>query len=117
MNGRVIFPDKLMASPTAQLFINADVRWHGGLVAGGCDEGCAAYLQVALVDASTRKPIPGFSQGECDVVLNRDAANILITWRGGNPLLPQGRAFQVMVAWRDGTLYGAYLGTHVAPRW
>lgn len=117
VNGRIIFPDELMAPPTARLFINADVGWEGGLVAGGCDEGCAAFLQVALVDALTHHPIPGYSQGECDVVLDRDAANILITWRGGSTLLPQGRKFKVMVAWRDGTLYGAYLGTRVGPRW
>ncbi len=49
-NGRVIFPDPITVdsthSPSTKLFINADVRWHGTLVAGGCDEGCAAYLQV-----------------------------------------------------------------------
>jgi hypothetical protein len=115
-NGRVIFPDPMTASPTARLYINADVRWHGDLVAGGCDEGCAAYLQVALVDPTTHRSIDGFSQGDCDVVLDRDAANILITWNG-TALLPQGVPFKAMVAWRDGTVYAAYLGTHVAPRW
>ena len=116
VNGRVIFPDPMTATPAARLYINADVRWHGGLVAGGCDEGCAAYLQVALVDSTTHRPIDGYSQGDCDVVLDRDAANILITWKG-SARLPQGRAFKAMVAWRDGTVYAAYLGTRVAPRW
>ena len=116
VNGRVIFPDPMTATPAARLYINADVRWHGGLVAGGCDEGCAAYLQVALVDPTTHRPIDGYSQGDCDVVLDRDAANILITWKG-SARLPQGRAFKAMVAWRDGTVYAAYLGTRVAPRW
>jgi hypothetical protein len=50
VNGRVIFPDPITVdssrSLSAKLFINADVRWYGTLIAGGCDEGCAAYLQV-----------------------------------------------------------------------
>ena len=52
VNGRVIFPDPITVdsatSLSAKLFINADVRWHDTLVAGGCDEGCAAYLQVNM---------------------------------------------------------------------
>ena len=52
VNGRVIFPDSITVDSTAslssKLFINADVRWHGTLIAGGCDEGCAAYLQVSI---------------------------------------------------------------------
>jgi len=79
------------------------------------------WLQVALLNATVGdqygEPLQGYSQGESDVVMHRNAANIEITWRGGKSRLPQGVPFRVMVAWRDGTVYAAYVGTRVAPRW
>ena len=79
------------------------------------------WLQVALLNATVGdqygEPLQGYSQGESDVVMQRNAANIEITWRGGKSRLPQGVPFRVMVAWRDGTVYAAYVGTRVAPRW
>ena len=78
-------------------------------------------LQVALVNATVGdhygEVLEGYSQGESDVVMHRNAANIQITWRGGQSRLPQDIPFKVMVAWRDGTVYAAYVGTRVAPRW
>ena len=60
VNGRVVFPDPITVDSdallSAKLFINADVRWHGTLVAGGCDEGCAAYLQVRICPRSGDLP-------------------------------------------------------------
>ena len=41
--------------------------------------------------------LQGYSQGESDVVMHRDAANIEITWRGGQWRLPQEIPFKVMV--------------------
>ena len=79
------------------------------------------WVQVALLNATVGdnygEVLDGYSQGESDVVMHRNAANIEISWRGGHSRLPENVPFKVMVAWRDGTIYAAYVGTRVAPRW
>ena len=39
--------------------LNANATWSGRLVTGGCDEGCAAYIYVEVLDAASNITIEG----------------------------------------------------------
>lgn len=49
------------------LYINVDAHWHGYIVTGGCDEGCAAYVMVELQDENN-DVIPGFERNKCTLM-------------------------------------------------
>lgn len=52
----------VLTLPSQPLVLNADVHWKGGTTTHGCDEGCAAYVFVELVDPGTGVAVAGFSR-------------------------------------------------------
>jgi len=120
-NGRVTFRE-LMTSPSTSsaLFLNADASWGPGGLPYGCDEGCQTFVQVELRD-SKNNVLPGWSLAECDTLMNVDATNILVTWKGGNSNLPPpGVQFFVKVGFRAAVIYSVMVGDRVhgyRPKW
>ena len=58
-----VFP--IPSGGVGALWLNIEATWKGNLVTGGCDEGCAAYAMVALLDAASNRVVPGFERGRC----------------------------------------------------
>ena len=86
-NGEISTP--VFTMPSMPMNANADVRWHGMLNTTydgtrGCDEGCAAYLFAAVLDASTGKEIPGYGVNESNVQMNVDGLNLPLLWQKKN---------------------------------
>jgi hypothetical protein len=72
--------------PAEPMWINADVSWHGGLNTSydgkaGCDEGCAAYLFVAVLDAATGQPLAGYSVDETIPMMGVDGLQMRLLWK------------------------------------
>lgn len=64
------FSTRLFSMPNDgvdSLYINVDAHWHGYIVTGGCDEGCAAYVMVELQDENN-DVIPGFERNKCTLM-------------------------------------------------
>lgn len=104
-NGRVTFRELMSSSNLrSALFLNANTAW-GPSLPYGCDEGCQTYAQVELRD-SKNNVLSGWSLAECDVIMNVDATNILVTWKGGNwALPPPGVQFFVKIGFRAAVIY------------
>ena len=101
----------LFALPTAGidgLWLNAAAGWKGGLVTGGCDESCAAYVMVELQDSSARV-WPGFERSKC-MFMNVDAAELPLRWSGQPKPPPAGTMVRLRFFFRDATIYA--FGSH-----
>ena len=82
---------------SAALWVNANVSWHGQLKTTydgvrGCDEGCAAYLYAAVLDASTDRELPGYGLEQTIAMMNVDGQHMPLRWRqgGGGGGAPKG---------------------------
>eukprot|EP00040_Diaphanoeca_grandis_P030981 m.184414 g.184414 ORF g.184414 m.184414 type:complete len:512 (+) comp32187_c0_seq2:119-1654(+) len=103
--------------PRAPMWINADAQWHGQLNTTfegvrGCDEGCAAYLYAAVLDAATGDELPGYGVRQANVLMNIDGQKLPLQWRDGDgnstlvdtsPLA--GRAVRLRLYFRDTIVY------------
>jgi hypothetical protein len=106
----IVMTMQVPSSGLKGLWINADVRWKGELVTGGCDEGCAAYVMIELQDATTGTVIPGYERGRC-TMMNLDSLGIPITWEGSPKEPATGAMVRLRFFFRDATIY-ALGGTH-----
>ena len=85
------------------LYMNADAHWHGNIVTGGCDEGCAAYVMVELQDEHGMV-LPGFERNKC-TLMNVDDINIGLKWAGSPTPPAPGTPVKLRVYFRDATIY------------
>ncbi|XP_065175323.1 uncharacterized protein LOC135805240 [Sycon ciliatum] len=82
-NGEIV--TSAFAMPGEALWLNAQALWEGGNHVGGCDEGCAAYIMVELLNATSSKrqiPIPGYERRNC-IMVNVDSLQIPLVWKKG----------------------------------
>ena len=102
------------------LWVNVAAKWHGGLVTGGCDEGCAAYLMAELRYATGSAGsadsadgdggvVPGYERGNC-ILLNTDNLRAPLKWKGDPPSPPMGTQVRVRFYFRDATIYAFGVG-------
>merc|ERR1711924_468652 len=93
-------------SQADMLWLNADARWKGVPVTGGCDEGCAAYIMVELCDASTREVIPGFEKENLKL-MNTTGLKLPLRWKGHRTMKGVQGHMQVRarIYFRDATIY------------
>ena len=71
--------------PGDALWINAHALWEGGNHVGGCDEGCAAYIMVELLNATSGDVLPGYERSKC-IMVNVDGLRIPVAWKAGRVL-------------------------------
>lgn len=79
-NGEFNTPNFTVPSGTP-LWINAAATWKGKEITGGCDEGCGAYIFVAILDALTDNEIEGYGVNNAVPLLNVDGLRLLIQWK------------------------------------
>ena len=80
------FSTPVLTVPTTPMWVNADVRWHGKLRTWyegvqGCDEGCAAYLYAAVLDAETGRELPGYGVNATDPLVAVDGLQLQLRCR------------------------------------
>ena len=99
--------------PTHPLAINADARWYGSTVTGGCDEGCSAYIFVEVVGATSGQVVPGYSRYNFTTLMNVSGGELPLLWGGNLSTVPlAGKEVQLRIAWRDATLYALTTSQH-----
>ena len=116
-NARVIVrPAFNLKSATAstKLWMNADAHWGAPLVQGGCDETCAAYVLVELLDSSGNV-IDGYNHTQFDAIMDQDAINIPLTWNNSSQLPLDKGEIQVKIWFRAARVYAVYLGDDFNP--
>ena len=94
------------------LYVNADVHWsappNAPLGKDGkpltCDEGCAAYLMVALHDAATGKAVAGYEKEGC-VFTDVDSTRLALRWKGKTGSELAGKAVFLRMFYRDATVF------------
>merc|ERR1711920_1114367 len=112
------FSTQAFAMPASQLWVNAQVLWHGGNHVGepeGCDEGCAAYLMAELQDAETGKAFPGYEKKNC-IIMNKDGLRLPLAWNTTETAPRGGTPVQVRFFFRDATIYAIGAGDHALDR-
>jgi hypothetical protein len=115
-NARVTLPPFDLSAATAdtKLFLNADAHWGSPLLAGGCDETCAAYLLVELED-NKGNTIEGYDRASFNQIMNRSDINIPLLWNNSSKL-PLGRGNVTAKVWfRSAKVYAMYLGESFDP--
>ena len=115
-NARVAFPsfDLSTATVATRLFLNADAHWGSPLLAGGCDETCAAYVMVELED-SAGNVIEGYDRASFHPIMNHSAINIPLVWKNSSRL-PLGNSHVTAKVWfRAAKVYAIYLGESFDP--
>jgi hypothetical protein len=92
-------------SAVAGLWLNADASWGQLLPTGGCDEGCAGYIMVELIDAQTKVVLPGYEKEKC-LLMNTTGVALALEWTGTDAaLFGESQAVQARVYFRDATIY------------
>jgi|EP01049_Picozoa_sp_SAG25_P012304 hypothetical protein len=110
------FSSLAFTMPAEPLWVNANVSWHGQLRTTydgirGCDEGCAAYLYAAVLDADTGMELPGFGVEQTRAMMNVDGARLPLRWRGGRDSSSlEGRRVRVRIYFRDAYVYALGAG-------
>ena len=101
--------------PRTPLWVNANVSWHAHLNTTydgvrGCDEGCAAYLFAAVLDADSGLEIAGYGVNETRPLMGVDGLQLVLQWNGPaggavdtTPLV--GRRVRIRLYFRDATIY------------
>lgn len=92
--------------------MNADVHWtwppHAPLDKDGrpltCDEGCAAYLMVALHDAATGKVVAGYEKEQL-VFTDVDGTRLPLDWKGKTGSELAGKTVYLRIFYRDATVF------------
>lgn len=82
--------------PESGFWVNVDASWKGGIVTGGCDEGCAAYVMAELQDEAG-SVYPGHERSKC-ISMNTTQIRMPLRW-AGSPVGP------VRFYFRDATIY------------
>ena len=106
--------DLSAATAAAQLFLNADVHWNPPLLAGGCDETCAAYVLVELED-SKGNIIEGYDRASFHPIMNQSAINIPLLWNNSSRLPLGHNTVRAKVWFRAAKVYAVYLGENFEP--
>merc|ERR1719198_742965 len=70
--------------PSTPLWINVDAKWKGRLVTGGCDEGCAAYTFVSVLDSDTGEEVPGYGMRDVVPLTDVDDLRFILKWKTTN---------------------------------
>jgi hypothetical protein len=105
------FSTSAFTMPAKALWMNADAHWtvppHAPLGKDGlpvtCDEGCAAYVMVALHDASGAS-VPGYEKEGC-IFTHVDGTRLPLSWGGKTGSALAGRSVFLRVYYRDATIY------------
>ena len=77
--------------------------------AGGCDEGCQAYVRVALVDPTSNAVVEGFS-AEQMTAFDVNSLNLPLLWAHKSAESLAGRQVKALVQFRDAVVYGLTVG-------
>ena len=102
------------ADASTRLFLNADVHWGAKLPAGGCDETCAAYVLVELLD-DQGKTIPGYDHQNFEPIMDQDGINLPLMWNGSGRLPTNQKSITVKIWFRAAKVYAVYLGDSFDP--
>ena len=76
---------------------------------GGCDEGCQAYVRVALIDAKSGTVVEGFS-AEQMTAFDVNVLYLPLLWDGRSAASLAGRQVKALVQFRDAVIYGLTVG-------
>ena len=106
------FSTAVFTMPAAGLYINADSHWtvppNAPLDANGhpetCDEGCAAYVMVALHDAVTKLVVPGHEKEAC-IFMDQDHPRLPLRWGSETGSTSAGKQVFLRVYYRDATVF------------
>ena len=118
-NGEASTPVIASLPATKALWVNADVKWKGREVTGGCDEGCDSYLFAALLDGESGAEIPGFGVIDAVAMTDVDGLKMVMQWKrtssgeeGGeegvtfvNTTALGGKSVRVRMYFRDAMVY------------
>ena len=110
-NARVIVPAFDLSGATFEhsLFLNADARWGPKLPQGGCDETCAAYVLVELVDNDTGAVIEGYDHTKFNPIMDADAINLPLQWNNSTRLPIGRKSVSAKIWFRAARVYAVYL--------
>jgi hypothetical protein len=96
----------------SRLNLNAAAKWHGRNAATEnrtCDEGCGAYIMVALHRAGAKHPVSEAFAAERCILLNVDSVRLPLVWEtdGKAASIAQfrGQAMSLRIYFRDATVY------------
>jgi hypothetical protein len=94
--------------PSDPLAINADAHWQGRLLpTGGCDEGCAAYIYVEILDLTTGVAKPGYDRVAFETIMDANSTALPLQWGNDShttaPLA--GETVRVRIGFRDAIVY------------
>ena len=104
------FSTPVFAMPEdGKLWLNADAAWQPLQHGEHCDEGCAAYVMVALLDGHTGLTIPGFERHRC-VFMNTTGTRLPLVWEGTPKPPGPTAAVQLRVSFRDATVFAVGAG-------
>jgi hypothetical protein len=98
------------ALPAKGLTLNADIRWYRPPPQLTCNQGCQAYVMVALLDAATGTQIPGYERRNC-VLYDVDGQALPLIWKTNStgtvmPPRPPGALVSLRISWRSAVVYG-----------
>ena len=103
------------ATITTKLWINANAKWGAKLPQGGCDETCAAYVLVELLDGNGNI-IDGYDRTKFNPIMDEDGINIPLQWNNSTKLpLDHDGDITVKVWFRAAKIYAIYLGEDFDP--
>ena len=103
------------ATITTKLWINANAKWGAKLPQGGCDETCAAYVLVELLDGNGNI-IDGYDRTKFNPIMDEDGINLPLQWNNSTKLpLDHDGDITVKVWFRAAKIYAIYLGEDFDP--
>ena len=110
------FSSPVLTVPTEPLWVNANVSWHGQLKTTfegvrGCDEGCAAYLYAAVLDAASGEELEGFGVAQTVPMMDVDGQRLPLRWKNGRDTASLvGKRVRVRLYFRDAYVYALGAG-------
>lgn len=97
-----MFSSRPFTVASSKFYINVDASWGPGLVTTGCDEGCAAYVMVEVLDMDNNV-LSGYERDKC-IILNTTGIQVPLVWQGAKAL-PQGKEIRLRFFFRETTIY------------